>query len=120
MSALIMRLALPALCFAGALILRDQYDNQGVINGSQDLTFFLVHLPYILLALAALLALLSNHAVEAGATLCMLCVYWLIQAQLQVRLESQPAGQIFYLLNLLLPCLMLAYAFIPEQSCRQP
>ena len=120
MSPIIMRLALPAVCFAGALILRGQFDSQGFINGTQDLTSLLLHLPYILLALAALLTLLSNHAVEAGATICMLCVYWLIQTQLQVRLETQPAGQIFYLLNGLLPCLMLTYAFIPEQSCREP
>lgn len=115
-----MRLAMPATCFAGAWILRSQFLSHGVGNRSEDLTFLVLQLPYILLALATLLALLSNHAVEAGATLAMLCIYWLIQTQLQVPLDSQPAGQIFYLLNLLVPCLIVSYAFLPEQNWRQP
>ena len=120
MSPIITRLAMPAICFAGILILRNQLLNQAVGDNSQDLTFLLVQLPYILLALTAVLALLSNHAVEAGATICLLSVYWLIQTQLQSPLESQPAAQIYYLLNVLLPCLLLSYAFMPEQNCQQP
>jgi diguanylate cyclase (GGDEF)-like protein len=120
MSPIIMRLATPAICFAGALILRDQFLNQEAHSNTEYLTFLLVQLPYILLALAAVLALLSNHALETGAALSMLCVYWLIQTQLQVPLQTQPAGQIFYLLNLLVPCLLLGYVFMPEQNCQQP
>ncbi len=120
MSPIIMRLAMPATCFAAALISRHQLLNMGPGNGTQDLTFLLLQLPYILLMLAAVLALLSNHALEAGATISMLCVYWLIQSQLQVPLQTQPAAQVFYLLNLLLPCLLLGFAFMPEQNCRQP
>lgn len=120
MSSIIMRLALPAICFAGALLFRQQLLNLEPDSNTKDLTFLLLQLPYILLALAAVLALLSNHAVEAGATISMLCVYWLIQTQLQIPLETQPAGQIYYLLNLFVPCLLLSYAFMPEQNCRQP
>jgi diguanylate cyclase (GGDEF)-like protein len=120
MSSIIMRLALPAICFAGALLLRNQMLNLEPSDNIVDLTFLLVQLPYILLALAAMLALLSNHAVEAGATISMLCVYWLIQTQLQVPLVTQPAGQVYYLVNLFVPCLLLGYAFMPEQNCRQP
>ena len=120
MSSIIMRLAIPAACFIGALILRTQFLNYAPGNSTEDLTFLLLQLPYILLILATLLALLSNHALEAGTTISMLCIYWLIQSQLQVPLESQPAGQIFYLLGILAPCLILVYAFMPEQSCRQP
>ncbi|MDG1819941.1 MAG: GGDEF domain-containing protein [Porticoccaceae bacterium] len=120
MSPIFVRLAIPAVCFAAALILRNWFISHGLNNPTEDLTFLLLNLPYILLALSALLALLSEHAVEAGISLCMLCAYWLVQTQLQVPLETQPAGQIYYLLNLLLPCLIFAYAFLPEQSYRQP
>jgi len=120
MSPIFVRLAIPAVCFSGALILRNGFINHDLNNPTEDLTFLLLNLPYILLALTALLALLSEHAVEAGISLCMLCAYWLVQTQLQVPLETQPAGQIYYLLNLWLPCLIFAYAFMPEQSYRQP
>jgi diguanylate cyclase (GGDEF)-like protein len=120
MSPIIMRLAMPAICFAGALLFRQQLLNLEADSNAKDLTFLLLQLPYILLGLAAVLALLSNHAVEAGATISMLCVYWLIQSQLQTPLETQPAAQIYYLLNLSVPCLLLSYAFMPEQNCRQP
>jgi len=120
MSPIIMRLAMPTICFAGALLFRHQLLNLEAGSNAKDLTFLLLQLPYILLALAAVLALLSNHAVEAGATISMLCVYWLIQSQLQTPLETQPSAQIYYLLNLSVPCLLLSYAFMPEQNCRQP
>lgn len=120
MSPIFMRLAIPAACFAGALILRNWFISHSLNNPTENLTFLLLNLPYILLALTALLALLSEHAVETGISLCMLCAYWLVQTQLQVPLETQPAGQIYYLLNLWLPCLIFAYAFMPEQSYRQP
>lgn len=120
MSPIIMRLAMPAICFAAALVFRNQLLNLDPGKNTKDLMFLLLQLPYILLALAAVLALLSNHAVEAGATISMLCVYWLIQTQLQVPLETQPAGQIYYLLNLFVPCLLLSFAFMPEQNCLQP
>lgn len=121
MSSIIMRLAVPTICFAAALILRQQLLlNSELGSSTEDLVFLLLQLPYILLALAAVLALLSNHAVEGGATITMLCVYWLIQSQLQIPLQTQPAAQVFYLINLLLPCLLLAFAFMPEQNCRQP
>jgi diguanylate cyclase (GGDEF)-like protein len=120
MSSIIMRLAVPAICFAAALVLRNQLLSMEPGNSTEDLIFLLLQLPYILLVLAAVLALLSDHAVEAGATIGMLCVYWLIQSQLQVPLHTQPATQVFYLINLLLPCLLLGFAFMPEQNCRQP
>ena len=78
MSSIIMRLAIPAACFIGALILRTQFLNYAPGNSTEDLTFLLLQLPYILLILATLLALLSNHALEAGTTVSMLCIYWLI------------------------------------------
>lgn len=114
------RLALPAACVAGALLLRIQLLNQWDGNRSQTLAPVILYLPYIILGLTSLLALASNHALEAGIAVSMLLVYWLIQSQLQVPLQSQPAGQVFYLINLLLPCLLLGYEIVPEQSCRQP
>ena len=120
MSSIIMRLAVPATCFLAALILRHQFLEMEPDSSSEDLRFLLLQLPYILLVLAALLALLSNHALEAGTAISMLCVYWLIQSQLQVSLQIQPAVQVYYLINLLLPCLLLCFALLSEQSCRQP
>ena len=116
---LIMRLAVPAICFVTALIFRHQLLTMVPGKSTEDLLFLLLQLPYIVLTLAAVLALLSNHAVEAGTAACMLCVYWLIQSQLQVPLQTQPAVQIFYLINLLLPCLLIGFAFMPEQNCQQ-
>lgn len=120
MSPTIMRLAVPATCFAAALILRQQLLNMAPGKNTEDLIFLILQLPYILLGLAAVLALLSNHALEAGVTISMLSIYWVIQSQLQVPLQTQPAAQIFYLLNLWLPCLLFGFAFMPEQNCRQP
>ena len=118
------RLILPAACVAGALLWRIQFLNQLPGNSSQGLALVIIYLPYILLGLTSLMALASNQAMEAGVAVTMLLVYWLIQSQLQAPLQSQPAGQIFYLINLLLPCLLLgyglSYTLMPEQSCRQP
>ena len=118
MSSTIVRLILPLACAVTALILRYLVADQSPNNTSQ-LEFLLLQLPYILLALAALMALLSNHALEAGITISLLCAYWVIQSFLQSPLNSQPASQIFYLLTLLSPALMITYALLPQSSCLQ-
>ena len=120
MPPLLMRLLVPLLCFAAALIVRGEVVGDPLWHRDEDVAFLLRNLPYILLLLAMLLALLSHHAVEAGVTLSMLCIYWLIQTYLQVRLETQPALQIYYLISLVAPCSIIFYALIPEQSWRQP
>ena len=104
MPPLLMRLLVPLLCFAAALIVRGEVVGDPLWHRDEDVAFLLRNLPYILLLLAMLLALLSHHAVEAGVTLSMLCIYWLIQTYLQVRLETQPALQIYYLISLVAPC----------------
>ena len=118
MSSTIVRLILPLTCAVTALILRYLVADQSPNNTSQ-LEFLLLQLPYILLALAALMALLSNHALEAGITISLLCAYWVIQSFLQSPLNSQPTSQIFYLLTLLSPALMITYALLPQSSCLQ-
>ena len=118
MSSTIVRLILPLTCAVTALILRYLVADQSPNNTSQ-LEFLLLQLPYILLGLGALMALLSNHALEAGITISLLCAYWLIQSFLQSPLNSQPASQIFYLLTLLSPALMITYALLPQSSCLQ-
>jgi diguanylate cyclase (GGDEF)-like protein len=65
------------------------------------------------------MALLTNHALEAGISISLLCAYWLIQSFLQSPLNSQPASQIFYLLTLLSPALLITYALLPQSSCLQ-
>lgn len=118
MSSTIFRLVLPLSCAATALLLRYLLADQPLNNTSQ-LDFLLLQLPYILLALATLMALLTNHALEAGISISLLCAYWLIQSFLQSPLNSQPASQIFYLLTLLSPALLITYALLPQSSCLQ-
>ena len=118
MSSTILRLILPLTFAVGALLLRYLLADQSPNNTSQ-LEFLLLQLPYILLGLGALMALLSNHALEAGITISLLCAYWLVQSFLQSPLNSQPASQIFYLLTLLSPALMITYALLPQSSCLQ-
>ncbi len=118
MSSTIVRLLLPLTCAAIALILRYLLADQSP-NTTSQLEFLLRQLPYILLGLGALMALLTNHALEAGITIGLLCAYWLIQSFLQSPLSSQPASQIFYLLTLLSPALLITYALMPQSSCLQ-
>ena len=118
MPSTIVRLILPLTCAVGALLLRYLLADHP-LNSTSQLDFLLLQLPYILLGLAALMALLSNHALEAGITISLLCAYWLIQSFLQSPLNSQPASQIFYLLTLLSPMLMITYALVPQSSCLQ-
>ena len=118
MSSTILRLILPLTCAVAALLLRYLLADHP-LNSTSQLDFLLLQLPYILLALAALMALLTNHALEAGITISLLCAYWLIQSFLQSPLNSQPASQIFYLLTLLSPALLITYALLPQSSCLQ-
>ena len=118
MSSTIFRLVLPLSCAAIALLLRDLLADQP-LNSTSQLHFLLLQLPYILLGLATLMALLTNHALEAGISISLLCAYWLIQSFLQSPLNSQPASQIFYLLTLLSPALLITYALLPQSSCLQ-
>jgi len=118
MPSTIVRLILPLTCAVGALLLRYLLADHP-LNRTSQLDFLLLQLPYILLGLAALMALLSNHALVAGITISLLCAYWLIQSFLQSPLNSQPASQIFYLLTLLSPMLMITYALLPQSSCLQ-
>ena len=118
MSSTILRLILPLTCAVAALLLRYLLADHP-LNSTSQLDFLLLQLPYILLALAALMALLTNHALEAGITISLLCAYWLIQSFLQSPLYSQPASQIFYLLTLLSPALLITYALLPQSSCLQ-
>lgn len=118
MSSTIFRLVLPLSCAAIALLLRYLLADQP-LNSTSQLDFLLLQLPYILLGLVTLMALLTNHALEAGISISLLCAYWLIQSFLQSPLNSQPASQIFYLLTLLSPALLITYALLPQSSCLQ-
>ncbi|MDC1211381.1 GGDEF domain-containing protein [Porticoccaceae bacterium] len=119
MSSTIARLIVPLTCALAALLMRYLFADQPLSSSTRQLDFLLLQLPYILLTLAALMALLSNHALEAGITLSLLCAYWLIQSFLQSPLNSQPASQIFYLLTVLSPTLIITYALLPQSSCLQ-
>lgn len=115
MIAIAVRLLIPLLCLGLALVLRGQmaqFDNTQVK--------FLIHLPYLLSGLAALMALLSHHVRELGLSLVMLLSYWVIRRYLQDSLANEPTGQIFSLLSLSLPLLLTLILILPESGWRRP
>ncbi len=109
------RLVTPALCMLFALILRWQQQALG-----SNLLALLPQLPYVLLSIAGLIALLSNRTRELALSLSVLCTYWLIRTYLQAPLDSQPASEVFTLLALALPLIALFLIFIPQQGITQP
>ena len=115
MSALATGFFTPVLCVLLALLLCWQQSAFG-----PDLRALLPVLPYILLSIASLIALLSNHSRELALSLLMLGAYWLIRSTLQAPLSSVPAAQIFYLLTVSLPIIGTAYLFIPETGLLHP
>lgn len=80
----------------------------------------LSQLPYLFCILSGLIALFANRARELSLSALMLLSYWVIQNFLQVRLENEPAGQIFVLLSLLLPVLFTVLLFLPDPGWRHP
>ena len=85
-----------------------------------DLLSLLPQLPFILLPVALLIPLFSNHSKELATSLLMLCAYWLIRNHLQAPLQTVPAAQIFYLLCVVLPINVLALIWLPEHGLRHP
>jgi diguanylate cyclase (GGDEF)-like protein len=115
MSALATGFFTPVLCVLLALLLCWQQSAFG-----PDLRALLPVLPYILLSIASLIALLSNQSRELALSLLMLGAYWLIRSTPQAPLSSVPAAQIFYLLTVSLPIIGTAYFFIPETGLLHP
>ncbi len=91
-----------------------------VPNLESDQLSLLAQLPYLLCMLSGLIALFVNHARELALSLLMMVSYWIIQSFLQVRLDTDPAGQIFALMSLLLPLLMGALLILPDYGWRHP
>ena len=102
---------MPLLFLVSALLLREQISDESQIAQS-----LLPSLPYVLLGIAALIALLVKHSRELSLTLTLAISYWVIQGFLQVPLDTRPAGQIYTLLSLLLPICLIALTAIDEKG----
>lgn len=75
-------------------------------------------LPYVLLGLAAFVALLANNSRYLGTAVLMLIGYWLIRAYLQAPLDTEPAGQAFNLISFGTPILLGTLALLPNTGWR--
>ncbi|MCV6605996.1 MAG: GGDEF domain-containing protein, partial [Porticoccaceae bacterium] len=104
------RFITPLLCLTAALV---ALPHTSGISGEQ-----LAALPYVLCALATLIALIAHQGRELATALLAILCYWLIQNHLQASLSSQPAGQIFALLSLWLPIAIGALLLLPDTSWR--
>lgn len=76
----------------------------------------LIQVPYYLLALVSLLGLFLNRSREAGAAMFLVVVYYCIQRELQLPLELERPGNVYFLLCLMVPIGIIALAAMPE--CR--
>ena len=115
MSPIANRFVTPTLCMLLALLLCWQQQALG-----NDLLALLPQLPYVLLLISALMALLSNRSRELALSLCILFSYWLIRTHLQAPLDSQPASQIFTMLAFAIPIIGISLIFLPEQGLTHP
>lgn len=103
------------LCLLFALIL---YWQASKLSANQ--LALLQQMPYILLLLGGLLALLANQAREIALSINLILAYWVIQAYLQTSIEKEPARQIFVALSLVLPLLLMMLHALPELGLRHP
>ena len=106
MTPLAYRLVTPVLSALLALTLCWQ---QQSLN--PELLSLLIKLPYVLLSVAILIALVSNHGRELALGLTMLCTYWLIRSHMQTPIGSLPTAQIFVMINYVLPIIALLCLF---------
>ncbi len=103
------------LCLLFALIL---YWQVSILSANQ--LALLQQMPYILLMLGGLLALLANQARETALSITLILAYWVIQAYLQTSIEKEPTRQIFVALSLTLPLLLMTLHALPELGLRHP
>ncbi|MDM3871679.1 GGDEF domain-containing protein [Porticoccus sp. W117] len=106
------RFLTPLLCLVAALVALPHASD---VPGEQ-----LASLPYVICALAALIALIAHQGRELATALLAILCYWLIRNHLQAALSTQPAGQIFSLLALWLPIAIGALLLLPDTSWRHP
>ncbi|UTW45855.1 GGDEF domain-containing protein [bacterium SCSIO 12696] len=102
----------PLLCLAAALVVLPQ---AATVDREQ-----LAPLPYVICALATLIALLAQQARELAAAVLALLSYWIIRNYLQLSLNTEPAGQVFSVLSLWLPVAIIALLLLPDTSLRHP
>lgn len=106
MSPTVYRLITPLLSAMLALALCWQQQALGT-----DLVSLLIKLPYVLISVAIVIALVSHHGRELALSLTMLCTYWLIRSHLQAPIDSLPAAQIFVLISYGIPVVALLSLF---------
>lgn len=109
------RILIPVVFLLGALIVRSLYKEWPLA-----LADLMPQLPYILLGIAALMAILANHSRDLGLAVAMFCLYWTIRAFLQEPLDIPPAGGILYIVAFLSPLICAFLLAIPEYGWRHP
>jgi GGDEF domain-containing protein len=105
------RLILPVLLLAVAWAGHSNFTAAAAAYGQ------LAHqLPYVVLAIAAVLALQFNRSKFIGAASTLAMVYWLIQSFLQTSLQQPQAFFTYNAITLAAPLLLMLIALLPERG----
>ncbi|WP_461481899.1 GGDEF domain-containing protein [Porticoccus sp.] len=115
MSQILIRLLPPLFCLALALF---TYWQLPWLQREQ--LSLLDQLPFIVCTLAAFMAVLANRSRDLGAAGTMLVSYWIINHFLQAPLGTEPAGQVFGIISLCLPALLMLFIILPDTGWRHP
>jgi diguanylate cyclase (GGDEF)-like protein len=107
------RLLTPILCLLLAALINWYTPS---LNGDQ--LSMLKQLPYVLCGLAAFIAILANNSRHLGTAAIMMIGFWLIRTYLQAPLDTEPAGQVFGLMSLCVPLLLVALITLPNTGWR--
>ena len=115
MSQVLIRLLPPLFCLLLALL---TYWQLPILKSPQ--LSLLEQLPFILCGLAAFMAILANRSRDLGAAATMLVGFWIISQFLQDPLGTEPAGQVFGIISLCLPVLLMLFIILPDTGWRHP
>ena len=107
------RLLVPVILVVVAVLLR------GSVPGlNPDYQQLLIWLPYVVLGLALALSIYYNRARLFTVVLALLCIYYLVQVELQSSLSDLRPLFIFTSISISLPVTLLFLFFLPERGLR--
>lgn len=115
MSQVLIRLLPPLFCLLLALL---TYWQLPTLEAPQ--LSLLEQLPFIVCGLAAFMSILANRSRDLGAAGTMLIGFWIITQFLQAPLGTEPAGQVFSIISLCLPVLLMLFIILPDTGWRHP
>lgn len=115
MSQVLIRLLPPLFCLLLALL---TYWQLPTLEAPQ--LSLLEQLPFIVCGLAAFMSILANRSRDLGAAGTMLIGFWIITEFLQAPLGTEPAGQVFGIISLCLPVLLMLFIILPDTGWRHP